>query len=175
MRIYRGSSETEALFTTKWFLKPIDNLIIFTTTYDIIFNLITTTANNVTSGLVMSAALTETGFLSNYLHVSKTPMPTLSASQDNVVPIIAAIVGVALVVLGTAIIAVVIALIIIRRKKSKHSTSSYTVDEKVELDNFDNPIYTTGKNDSIKKFKLFLSKQIPLPLTCLIQIMLVSP
>ena len=119
-----------------------------------------------------SAALTETIFLSNYL--SKTPMPTLSASQDNV-PIIAAIVGVTLVVLGTAIVAVVIALLIIRRKKSKDSASSYTVDEKVELDNFDNPIYTAGENDRIKKFKLILSMQTPLPLTCLIQFMLVSP
>ena len=91
-----------------------------------------------------SGGVTETTvFLSNYM--SKTPMPTLSAFQDNV-PIIAAIVGVALVVLGTAIIAVVIALVIIRRKKSKESPTSYVVDEKVELDNFDNPIYTAGKN-----------------------------
>ena len=80
------------------------------------------------------------------IQLSNTPKPTLSASGNNV-PIIAAVVGVLLVVLGTVIVAVVVTLVVIRRKKTKRTSNSYTVDEKIEMDNLDNPIYTAGKND----------------------------
>ena len=88
-------------------------------------------------------------------------MPSLSASQNNV-PIIAAIVGVLLVVLGTAIVAVVIALVVIRRKKSKQFTNSYTVDEEVKMDDFDNPTYTGGirMTTICSKFLIFLCRNL---------------